>query len=134
MIVFRDGVGDGQLSVSAKYEAEQFKDCFKHISDDYSPGLGFVVVQKRINTRIFLMQGKECENPAPGTVLDHTVTKTDWYDFFLVSQHVGQGTVSATLIPTLNTFLKTKTSSITLHSDFFFKAPFCECFFVSSLV
>ena len=63
VIVFRDGVGDGQLSVSAKYEAEQFKDCFKHISDDYSPGLGFVVVQKRINTRIFLMQGKECENP-----------------------------------------------------------------------
>ena len=96
--MFRDGVGDGQLSVSAKYEAEQFKDCFKHISDDYSPGLGFVVVQKRINTRIFLMQGKECENPAPGTVLDHTVTKRDWYDFFLVSQHVGQGTVSLTFL------------------------------------
>ena len=29
-------------------------------------------------------------------VLDHTVTKRDWYDFFLVSQHVGQGTVSPT--------------------------------------
>ena len=24
------------------------------------------------------------------------VTKRDWYDFFLVSQHVGQGTVSPT--------------------------------------
>ena len=29
-------------------------------------------------------------------MLDHTVTKRDWYDFFLVSQHVGQGTVSPT--------------------------------------
>ena len=81
--------------MAAKHEAQQLKDCFKHISDDYSPGLGFVVVQKRINTRIFLMAGKDCENPAPGTVLDHTVTKRDWYDFFLVSQHVGQGTVGS---------------------------------------
>ena len=74
----------------------------------------FVVVQKRINTRIFQLGGKAPENPAPGTVLDHTVgnsldvyhdhdanpvlqvTKRDWYDFFLVSQHVGQGTVSPT--------------------------------------
>ena len=70
----------------------------------------FVVVQKRINTRIFQLGGKMPENPAPGTVLDHTVrgtaniasmsfsqvTKRDWYDFFLVSQHVGQGTVSPT--------------------------------------
>ena len=70
----------------------------------------FVVVQKRINTRIFQLGGKVPENPAPGTVLDHTVrgtaniasmsfsqvTKRDWYDFFLVSQHVGQGTVSPT--------------------------------------
>jgi len=94
VIIFRDGVGDGQLDVTSKHEVLQLKDCFKHISDDYSPGLGFVVVQKRINTRIFLQQSKDCENPAPGTVLDHTVTKRDWYDFFLVSQHVGQGTVS----------------------------------------
>ena len=94
VIIFRDGVGDGQLDVTSTHEVLQLKDCFKHISDDYSPGLGFVVVQKRINTRIFLQQSKDCENPAPGTVLDHTVTKRDWYDFFLVSQHVGQGTVS----------------------------------------
>ena len=40
--------------------------------------------------------GKQLDNPPPGTVLDHTVTKRNWYDFFLVSQHVGQGTVSPT--------------------------------------
>eukprot|EP00092_Neocalanus_flemingeri_P023338 GFUD01025304.1.p1 GENE.GFUD01025304.1~~GFUD01025304.1.p1 ORF type:complete len:970 (+),score=314.12 GFUD01025304.1:89-2998(+) len=96
VMVFRDGVGDSQLAMSAKYEAEQFKDSFKHISDTYKPGFGFIVVQKRINTRIFYMSGKELDNPPPGTVLDHTVTRRDWYDFFLVSQHVGQGTVSPT--------------------------------------
>ena len=96
VIVFRDGVGDSQLSLSATYEAEQFKDAFHHISDKYSPGFAFIVVQKRINTRIFFQAGKELDNPPPGSIVDHTVTKRDWYDFFLVSQHVGQGTVSPT--------------------------------------
>ena len=40
--------------------------------------------------------GKQLDNPPPGSVVDHTVTRRDWYDFFLVSQHVGQGTVSPT--------------------------------------
>ena len=96
IIVFRDGLGDSMLSTLAKYEAEQFRDTFSLVAEDYQPSFGFVVVQKRINTRIFALGGKEPENPVPGTVLDHTVTKRDWYDFFLVSQHVGQGTVSPT--------------------------------------
>merc|ERR1719206_1197021 len=96
ILVYRDGVGDSQLTLIAKYEATQFKDTFKHVAANYNPSFGFVVVQKRINTRIFQLGGKAPENPAPGTVLDHTVTKRDWYDFFLVSQHVGQGTVSPT--------------------------------------
>ena len=109
ILVFRDGVGDSQLSIVARYrkarlylfsvcqndclfryEAEQFRDTFRHISTDYAPSFGFIVVSKRINTRIFAMGGKAPDNPAPGTVLDHTVTKRDWFDFFLVSQHVGQ--------------------------------------------
>ncbi len=36
------------------------------------------------------------DNPPPGVVVDHTITRRDWYDFFLVSQHVRQGTVSPT--------------------------------------
>jgi len=96
ILVFRDGVGDTQLSTVARYEAEQFRSTFRLVSEDYSPSFGFIVVQKRINTRIFARGSKAPENPPPGTVLDHTVTKRDWYDFFLVSQHVGQGTVSPT--------------------------------------
>ena len=46
--MFRDGVGDSQLSVLAMYEAEQFRDTFRHIAEDYQPSLGFIVVQKRI--------------------------------------------------------------------------------------
>lgn len=36
------------------------------------------------------------ENPLPGTVVDKYITRSDMYDFFLVSQSVRQGTVSPT--------------------------------------
>ena len=35
-------------------------------------------------------------NPGPGTIVDHSVTARHHFDFYLVSQHVNQGTVSPT--------------------------------------
>ncbi|KDR12118.1 piwi-like protein Ago3 [Zootermopsis nevadensis] len=101
IVVYRDGVGDGQLRISADYEVPQFESCFQHISPDYHPKLSVVICQKRINTRIFsaLNAGRGdrgLENPPPGTIVDHTITRRNWYDFFLVSQHVRQGTVTPT--------------------------------------
>jgi len=108
ILVFRDGVGDGQLEVTEKHEAEQFIRTFRHVNGDgdtlndklpgdYNPGFTFCVVQKRINTRIYLQTGpRSYENPPCGTVLDHTVTRFKYKDFFLVPQCVNQGTVSPT--------------------------------------
>lgn len=59
------------------------------------PGIAFVVVSKRINTRFFAMQGRPA-NPPCGTVVDSVVTLNERFDFFLVSQKVTQGTVSPT--------------------------------------
>ena len=36
--------------------------------------------------------GKNVENPPPGTILDHTVTRYEFKDFFLVPQAVNQVT------------------------------------------
>ena len=113
-MVFRDGVGDGQLDVTEKHEAEQFQRVFLNgnggnngateaskmqsklsemIPDNYRPGFAFVVVQKRINTRIVsvVRGGKGFENPPPGTLVDHTITRYRYKDFFLVPQAVNQG-------------------------------------------
>lgn len=100
IIMYRDGVGDGQMDFVSNYEVEQMLSCFKHFQKGYSPSLTVVVVQKRINTRMYVaeQQGnrRSLKNPPPGTILDHTVTRKRWYDFFLISQHVRQGTVSPT--------------------------------------
>nr|UJZ92584.1 piwi-like protein Ago3 [Scaphoideus titanus] len=97
LVIFRDGVGDGQLKVCEEHEIAALKRAFLAISPDYNPALAFIICQKRINTRIFLPVGRDnYENPPPGSVVDHTVTRRTLYDFFLVSQLVRQGTVTPT--------------------------------------
>ncbi|KAG7312304.1 Protein argonaute-3 [Plutella xylostella] len=96
IIIYRDGVGDGQLKIIQSYEIPQMQVCFTAMETSYKPSLTYIVVQKRINTRIFAKTHGGFENPPPGTVLDHTVTRRDWYDFLIASQKVNQGTVTPT--------------------------------------
>ena len=99
IVIFRDGVGDGQLETSSGHEVKQIAQAFEHFQN-YEPKLSVVIVQKRISTRLFQSIGSNnrcsLENPSPGTVVDHTITRRNYYDFFLISQHVRQGTVSPT--------------------------------------
>lgn len=98
VIVYRDGVGDGQLDVVYNSEKEQITQAFRIAGGaDFKPKLAMVIVKKRIMTRFFRPDQREgFVNPQPGTIIDSFVTKDEWYDFFLVSQSVRQGTVSPT--------------------------------------
>ncbi len=79
IVVYRDGVGDGQMHVVREYEVPQMTSCFALFSDSYNPKLAVIVVQKRISTRIFLRGGpKGLGNPAPGSIVDHTITRKGW--------------------------------------------------------
>lgn len=96
VVVLRDGVGEGQISHCRDLEVPQFEDTLKQYELDTK--LCFVVIQKRINARIFgLGSGRqEPFNPPPGTVVDDVITKRHLFDFYLVPQSVGQGTVTPT--------------------------------------
>ncbi|NXG80612.1 PIWL1 protein, partial [Baryphthengus martii] len=96
IVVYRDGVGDGQLSTLVNYEVPQFLDCLKSVGRDYNPKLTVIVVKKRVNTRFFAPSGTSLRNPPPGTVVDVEVTRPEWYDFFIVSQAVRVGCVAPT--------------------------------------
>lgn len=96
VILYRDGVGNGQFEFVKGYEIQQFKDAFKRVAPDYSPKLTFIIVQKRINSKFFrVYDGKtgpaSMSNPPPGSILDHTITSRYLYDFYMVSQHSTQG-------------------------------------------
>lgn len=95
LVIYRDGVGDGQIPQILETEVATIKKSLLQIygSESLLPKLVFVVVTKRINTRIFTMNS---QNPNPGTIVDDVITTPTKYDFFLVSQTVRQGTVSPT--------------------------------------
>lgn len=95
IIMYRDGVGEGQLHYVFEHELEHLKETintyYAKVGQE-AARFAFIVVNKRINTRIF---NKE-RNPNPGTVVDDVITLPERYDFYLVSQCVRQGTVSPT--------------------------------------
>lgn len=103
IIIYRDGVGDGQLEAVLDCEVSQAINAIKFYLRDCQdvktevPHVSYIVVQKRINAKLSLReQSGRCSNPLPGTYLDHTITHPEYNDFFLVSQHVNQGTVNPT--------------------------------------
>ncbi|XP_041792667.1 piwi-like protein 1 [Chelmon rostratus] len=96
IVIYRDGVGDGQLHSVVNYEVSQIKDSIKSMGHDYVPKLSVVVVKKRISSRFFAHINGKITNPPPGTIVDTEVTRPEWYDFYIVSQAVNTGSVSPT--------------------------------------
>jgi aubergine-like protein len=94
IIVYRDGVGDGQIEFVREHEIKAMKQVFAEMK--LEPKFTYIVVSKRINTKFFRKSGNSATNPPSGTVIDDVVTLPERYDFFLISQSVRQGTVNPT--------------------------------------
>uniref|UniRef100_A0A671UDX1 Piwi-like protein 2 n=1 Tax=Sparus aurata TaxID=8175 RepID=A0A671UDX1_SPAAU len=90
IVVYRDGVSDGQLRMVEQYEIPQLIKCFETFPT-YEPKLVFIVVQKRISTTLYSCMSNNFGAPPPGTVLDHTLTQKDWVDFYLMAHHIRHG-------------------------------------------
>ncbi|VVC30372.1 Ribonuclease H-like domain,Piwi domain,PAZ domain [Cinara cedri] len=96
IVIYRDGVSDGDLKHVEEIELEDLENSFKIYPGNYKPMITCIIVQKRINTRVFKYCESKYSNPSSGTVIDSTITRKNFFDFFLVSQHVRQGTVNPT--------------------------------------
>jgi len=53
IIIFRDGVSDGDLKHVEDVELKDLVESFKSYPGGYCPMVTCVIVQKRINTRVF---------------------------------------------------------------------------------
>lgn len=93
IVIYRDGVGEGQVSQVMEREVEYIRKRLDRMyggPDKYK--MAFIIVTKRLNTRFF----ENNDNPATGTIVDDVITSPIKYDFFIVSQKVRQGTVTPT--------------------------------------
>lgn len=74
VILYRDGVGDGQIPYVVENELKMILEAMKEMYE--SKGIKepvpfmYMIVSKRINTRIFF----DRKNPPPGTCVDDVVT------------------------------------------------------------
>lgn len=100
IVVYRDGVSEGQYDTVINNELPQLKkacEALYHASDTKKglPRMAIVVVGKRHNTRFYPTTEKDAErsaNPLPGTVVDRGITESRNWDFYLQAHPALQGT------------------------------------------
>nr|XP_045748790.1 piwi-like protein 4 [Mirounga angustirostris] len=96
VVVYRDGVGDGQLQTLAEYEVPQLLSSVTQASSHASVKLSVIVVRKKCAPRFFTEVSRSVQNPPLGTVVDSEATRPGWYDFYLISQAARRGTITPT--------------------------------------
>lgn len=94
IVVYRDGLSEGDFQRTLYEEKRCFENSFPMITSNYRPTITYIVVSKRHHTKFFLKDESEGlveqgYNVRPGTLVEDTVTTNNYYDFFLTTQ-VGQ--------------------------------------------
>ncbi|PHH91012.1 hypothetical protein CDD83_1947 [Cordyceps sp. RAO-2017] len=100
IIVYRDGVSEGQYQIVLDSELPQLRSACKDLyppADQAKglPRLTIIVVGKRHHTRFYPTQEADADrsgNTKPGTVVDRGVTEGRCWDFFLQAHTALQGT------------------------------------------
>ncbi|KAF2036490.1 Piwi-domain-containing protein [Setomelanomma holmii] len=98
VIVYRDGVSEGQYRIVLESEYPAFKKAFDKLYGDEKkhPKISIVVVGKRHHTRFYPSKEEDTDgktgNPQPGTIVDRHVTGEKLFDFFLLAHQGLQGT------------------------------------------
>lgn len=96
ILVYREGVSDGQFKDVMDKEVKSIKMAASEISSNYEPFVTFIVVQKRHHSR-FLPKNehnrtRKSQNVLPGTVIDTTIVSNFYNEFYLTSHFGPLGT------------------------------------------
>ncbi|TFY74526.1 hypothetical protein EWM64_g9487 [Hericium alpestre] len=102
VLIFRDGVSEGQYDKVLREELPQVFEAFKRIdpkNPTYHPLLSIVICGKRHHARFYASDSKDADkngNTKPGTVVDKGITSIFDFDFYLQAHAGLQGTVRPT--------------------------------------
>nr|AEX87965.1 Otiwi3 [Sterkiella histriomuscorum] len=112
VVFYRDGVGESQKSLILTNEIDQIHSALNKLGVKDSCKFIFVMVNKRVKTKFMLDTNGRLENPKCGTVVDHSVTPSEYYDFFLVSQICRTGVATPSHYTVLYDGIKSKAEDI----------------------
>ncbi|KAI0559656.1 Protein argonaute 1 (translation initiation factor eIF2C 1) [Gracilaria domingensis] len=95
IIMFRDGVSEGQFTEVMEREIHSIRKECSLISPEFKPKITYIIITKRHHVRFFPKDpssGDRNGNIHPGTVVDTDITSNDFYDFYLNSHSAIRGT------------------------------------------
>lgn len=100
ILIYRDGVSEGQYNKVIDEELPQLRDACKQTyplpeQEKGLPNFTIIIVGKRHHTRFYPIADQTADkfsNPKPGTVVDRGVTEVRNWDFFLQPHAALQGT------------------------------------------
>lgn len=127
IIVYRDGVSESQYPDVLTVELTSVRRACARLPGDYRPGITFCVLQTHHHTRFFQSDGKLCDksgNALPGTIVDSGISKTNIFDFFLLSHSGIQGTSRPTYYAVLwddNAFTQSEFQRLTYNLCYLFQ-------------
>lgn len=96
VIVYRDGVGQGQIHELNMKEVESIVSSLKKEFPKDTIDVSVILVTKRINERFFTNDVHATENPGNGVIVDNTITREGEFEWFMVAQKVTQGCATPT--------------------------------------
>merc|ERR1712096_309363 len=94
IIMFRDGVSEGQFLAVLARELVDMRQACKELEEGYEPQITYIVVQKRHHTRFFPTDNNKYKNgnALAGTVVDQGINHPTEGDYYPLSHEGIQGT------------------------------------------
>ncbi|BGP25278.1 argonaute [Rhodotorula toruloides] len=99
IIMFRDGISEGQLAPCVHAELSQIKAACRKIDPNWSPKLTYVICAKRHHVRFWAQNEKDCDrtgNIPPGVVVDSEIVHPYIFEFYLQAHAGLKGTAKPT--------------------------------------
>jgi len=94
VILFRDGVAEGQMEKIYRQEIEGIRKAFKNTHPDCNPKLLYIVTQKRVNARFMFAKDGGMFNVPLGTIVDNGVVSSGHWDWYMVPAKAPDGCTS----------------------------------------
>ncbi|KAL4480518.1 hypothetical protein ABPG72_022273 [Tetrahymena utriculariae] len=123
IIIYRQGLGEGQIQQSLKYEINAIQNAFKSMKSQYNPRFAFFQVNKKVGQKFYQQsqrQSEEIQNPGSGTIIASEVIQNN-FEFFMAAQNCNSGVCT----PTKYTCLYNSTN---LKEDQFWQLTYFQTF------
>ncbi|KAL4470825.1 hypothetical protein ABPG73_000085 [Tetrahymena malaccensis] len=98
VIVYRQGLGEGQIQQSFNLEIKAIQNGFKNFKAGFNPRMAFFQVNRKIGQKFYQSSSSdkaEVQNPASGTIVASQVVQNN-FEFFMAAQNCNSGVCTPT--------------------------------------